>query len=348
MIYSTNRTASLGEVAVDVNESYFGAGALSFMQENAQDELALFESAIKSDIDEVLIGESAAELEALNESFVENAANKIAAMMKKFIEWLRSVLRSAVAKMSQILVRDNGKFCKVARKQIAHTPNTFKYTGKGLVFGNISNTENSNKPDSSALYARAEKAASKAEIEKIEAELREAEEEFDKNNLRTKFNEDCVESVEGKDLSYVEKHLTLLEGLDKKSLGDLRKEMKKMESEAKKLANDAKRAAKEYKGEDEIKKNRLALMAKVAASYRNMCQKYVQDMLYIIKQQSKIARSVVAKAMGGAKNEGAEEYSEELSAALLETHEYALDEALEEMTEAEDCGVSEDDIEDEE
>lgn len=74
MIYSTNRTASLGEITCDVNESYFGIGAMSFMEESAQDELAIFEAAIKSDIDEVMIGESATELAALNEGFVQTAA----------------------------------------------------------------------------------------------------------------------------------------------------------------------------------------------------------------------------------------------------------------------------------
>ena len=50
MIYSTNRTASLGDttIEVDVNKSYFGAGSLVFMQEAAEDELALFENAITS------------------------------------------------------------------------------------------------------------------------------------------------------------------------------------------------------------------------------------------------------------------------------------------------------------
>ena len=102
MIYSTNRTSSLGEQSIDVNESYFGIGAQSFYQESAQDELSIFESAIKSDIDEVLIGESASELQALNEGFVAKAPAAVVdgerAKLEKYRETLVGI-EAALAKL---------------------------------------------------------------------------------------------------------------------------------------------------------------------------------------------------------------------------------------------------------
>ena len=237
MIYSTNRTASLGEITVDVNESYFGAGALDFMQENAQDELALFEAAIKSDIDEVLIGESTSELEALNEGFIQNASNKIKEMMRKFIEWLKAVTRSAIAKLSQLLVRDNAKFVKIAKKKIQTMPNPgkFKYSGKGLPSNgryspeNISTIIGDNKgvKEDDSLYMKAKNAKSDAELEAIKKEIEDtlSSSKEDANDMRKSFDDEIKDyDVEGKEaINVVQEHIKILDGLSKKSINDLKK-----------------------------------------------------------------------------------------------------------------------------
>lgn len=351
MIYSTNRTTSLGnnDFAVDVNESYFGAGALSFMQENAQDELALFEAAIKSDIDETLIGESTEELAALNEGFVQNAVNKIKEMMRKFIEWLQAVGRSALAKLTQLLVRDNATFCKQARKMIAKMKNSknFKYSGKAL---NISHIEGLNfdmndlKEINSieGILDKIKGLSSKEALDKCRSELEEELKAFKELDLRKDFNDQCVEEVKDKDIKFVEKHLEFIENADKKQLKNLRKALKDAENKAKKIARDADKAAKDYKGEDEIEKLRLSVMAEAAGNYRTMVQSIINDLLYMIKQVIKISRAVVAKAMGATpKNEGFE-YDEELVDAMIESANYEYDEALEEMSEGKDCDDCED------
>lgn len=66
----------------------------------------------------------------------------------------------------------------------------------------------------------------------------------------------------------------------------------------------------------------------------------------VLKNVAKLARAVVAKAMGATpKNESFEEYDEELTDAMIEAANYEYDEALEEMSEATD-EVADDDFED--
>ena len=356
MIYSTNRTASLGEETIDVNESYFGAGAFNFMQENAQDELALFEAAIKSDIDEVIIGESAGELEALNEGFVDSAINKIKEMMRKFIEWLKSVTRSAIAKLAQLLVRDNAKFIKMAEKQIKTMRNMskFKYTGKGLVIAEAKKDINPKTAPIENFYDQAKKDnITDSELDAISANIKKAVEEFKDKTPREDFEKECVKEVTEEGIDFVMDHIAVLKDMDKKKLSKLRKDMKEMEAKAKKLAKEAESKSRKFEEKDnaesKLRKKQLAVMAEAAAASRDCWQTHVSDTLYVIKQQAKIARAVVAKAMGASpKNEGFE-YTEELVQAMIEAADFEYDEALEEMSEAKECDVDyEEDIEDEE
>lgn len=356
MIYSTNRTASLGDITVDVNESYFGAGMLDFMQENAQDELALFEAAIKSDIDEVLIGESAYELEALNENFIQSAANKIREMMKKFIEWLESVLRSAVAKLTQLLARDNATFVKKAKKMLATVKNA-KYEGPSLPGAGsesikvLMKTVESQTEGAKTIFDEAKNCKTNDDIEKIKTELSNKKDEFDKLDP-VKDQKDRIEkekkNVTGRDaLNLADNHIKYLDSMGSKDLKSLKDKMNKM----KKAANDiATQAAKDAKKDekDEVVKARLNLEAEAAAEYKRECQIVVNNTLAIIRMNIKIARSVVTKVMGGQIHEGVE-YTEELVQAMIEASEYEYDSALEEMSEAKKVDDSEfDDIEDEE
>lgn len=354
MIFNTNRTASLNDdIVVDVNESYFGAGSLDYMQENAQDELALFEAAIKSDIDECLIGESAEELAALNEGFVQTAANKIKEMMRKFIEWLKSVTRSIIAKMSQLVLRDNDKFVKQARKMLVKMSNKsdFKYSGKAL---NISalNTDHKEEADArdkfNALYEKAKEAKEQSTIDSIKSELESAKEAFKNADMRKDFDEKVLIDVTDKDLNFVESHLKVLEDYGKKDLGKIKKEIKEAESKAKKIAKSAEDKSKKFSGEDAVEKARLALMADCAAAYRSAAQDFTKDALYILKKTISVARAVVTKGMGATPKHEGVEYTEELIQAMIEASEFELDEALEEMSEAKECKSEEDDIEDEE
>lgn len=350
MIYSTNRTTSLGDMTVDVNESYFGVGALSFMQENAQDELALFEAAIRSDIDEVLIGESVTELEALNEGFVNSAVNKIKEMMRKFIEWLKAVTRSAYAKLTQLLVRDNEKFIKIATKQLSTMKNykNFKYSGKALKFPKNTDTETplSKVNGIKDIYNTVKKESSKEKIEELKGEAETLVKEFNELDVRKQFQETCVEDVTDEGIDLVQKHLDILKDKTKKDLKKNKKTLIDLENDAKKIAKEAEQAVKNEKDEDA--KAKLSALASIANMYKSCAQKHVSDELYLTKQNAKIARAVVAKAMGATpKNEGAE-YDEELINAMIESIDYEYDEALEEMSDGKECKDCDDDIEDDE
>ena len=358
MIYSTNRSMSIGDIDVDVNESYFGAGALNFMQENAQDELALFESAIKTDIDEVFIGESAYELEALHENFVERTINKIKEIVKKFIEWLRGVTRSAIAKLSQLLVRDNKNFCKIARRQIAKMRNgsKFEYSGKTLNFAKLPEFVDAEKvtaekklENNDSIYTRLSNAKKMEELTPIEEDLnREKENSSKTTSLEDSFDKECVnEDGEIKGIDPVKQYIEYLEGMDSKYLKKLKAKLKSAERKAKEKEKRAERAVKNDKSKDDeaskFKTKQLSLMAEALTFEREETQALVKSVLYAIKQSCKIARAVVAKAMGASpKNEGFE-YTPELVQAMIESADWDYDEALEEMSEASDV----DDIDDE-
>lgn len=324
MIYSTNRTASLGDMTIDVNESYFGAGALTCFEEAAQDELDIFENAIKSDIDEVMIGESADELTALNEGFVQSALDKIKELMKKFMEWLEAVSRSAIAKLTQLVVRDNGKFCKIARKQIAKMKNQGKFEAKGTVLKAF-------------------------DMEKITAAVESGIKDKDSVTVS-----DVIKSLTETDatitLTVVEDHLKFLENFDSKVMSKLRKTVKEEKKAAAKVVKDAESKLKSIKSDDEAGRTAAQKELEDAKKFKEKAQKTISMSLSIIKQMIKIARAVVAKAMGATpKNEAYGWDDEDLATAMLEAMDYEYDEALEEMSEAckkegcDDCDSDDDD-----
>lgn len=346
MIYSTNRTTSLGDMSADVNESYFGIGAMSFMEECAHDELALFEAGIKSDIDEVMIGESGSELAALNEGFVQTAAAKIKEMMKKFIDWLTAITRSAIAKLTQLLVRDNAKFAAAARKKIITMKNKdkFKYKGKYLKDRDFSFDEETVKAIDSLDTFKAEfdKIKDKDSAETAKSDMEKAKDAFEKLSVSDKMEKLVVETEDG-DLKLVEDHLRLLEDLSKKTMNDLKKLINNMKKDANNIAKKADKMLREAKDEDRAV---ASVRAEAAALYKANAQKIVSYMMALIKARAKVARSVVAKAMGATpKNEGFE-YDEELTDAMIESAEYEYDSALEEMSEGSCKDCDDDDIED--
>lgn len=340
MIFDTNRTMSLGTIDVDVNESYFGAGALNFMQENAEIELELFEAAIKSDIDEYLIGESTYELEALNEGFLQNAAKKIKEIMTKFIEWLRAIMRSAYAKLTQIFVRDNEKFCKEAEKRIITMKNSdkFKYSGKAIIAPvSVSFKFFDNQLD--ILRKLWNDASSKDTIDgNMDGAIDECKKKIDEEINMEKLEKAFFTEVEDAGLSTVNGHLIYL----KKRTRDNLKSIKDNNKNFEKFANDIIKKAKELEkksndSDDDNKKNKASALASIASFVKSEGQSIINAEMSLIKKLNKVARTVVSKAMGATpKNEGFE-YTEELIDAMIETSNYEIEEAMEEMSEGKEC-----------
>lgn len=332
MIYGTNRIASIGEVEVDVNESYFGAGSLFFVQECAEDELALFEMAIKSDIDEVVVGESAYELEALNENFAESAVNKIKEIMKKFKEWIVGFMRSKLAALTNFIVRDNAKFVKAAKSQISKLKGT-KHTVKCKYL----DAEGFNK-----ILDAAEKVAKIKEAKDIEK----AEYVEGADDMKL---EDIIKEEKELDYSEVARHLDWLAERPNTSVKTLKKSLKAALSNADKFVKDAEKSQRENK--EDNKKEELAAKVKAATKYRDYTHKVCTLAISAIKNAIKIARRVVTMFISvGAKNKDgvATKAANEavLVEAMLEADEFELDEELEQMSEAEELDL--DEIEDEE
>lgn len=349
MIYSTNRTSALSESALDanVNESYFGIGAQDFYQECAQDELSIFEMAIKSDIDEALIGESSYELEALNEGFIESVKKKIIEMMEKFKAWIAAVSSSAFAKLTALLVTDNEKFVKVAEKQIAKMPNRdkFKYTGK-LVNGGVEVLDDWIKLTDGLADAAKDKSMT---MEKAEAKIKACEDA--KKSLEDAVKE-CTKDVTDAKFDIVKGQLEVLKKLNKKDLKSSRDSMKKNIGTANTIIKNIK-AEKEPDEKDAAAKDNFAARSKLAAAYKANAQELLKASMSLMKTLAKIARKPIAKAIGATpKNEGVE-FDEELNDALIEAAEYEYDNALEEMSEgckneeADDDSDPEDDFDDE-
>lgn len=353
MIFGTNRTASLGETTVDVNESYFGYGSLYFMQECANDELALFEAAVKSDIDEVLIRESGEGEYALNESvgtFVEKVVNKIKEMMRKFKEWLMGIMRSVIAKLSQIIVRDNKKFCKQARTMMSKMKNKdkFKLTGKVLTAEAkdiVSSAADISKGKAKDVFNAI--IADKS-VEELKSILNDKED--NDADMRNEFNEAIEEvDLEGKAAyDMVTEHIKFLESDAVKNLKETVKKIKKISKNCDDIVKTAQRKANNTKDDDE-NKEKMNTIAELAAAFKSVSQKECSDAISILKESVKIARAVVTKGMGATpKNEGVE-YTEELVQAMIESFEYECDSALEEMSEGKECCDDDiDDIDDEE
>lgn len=339
MIYSTNRTASIGDITVDTNKGYFGAGSFVFAQECAQDELAMFESAIKSDIDECIIGESSYELSAITKGFIDKAKNKIKEIMKKFMEWLNAVMRSAYAKLVQLLVRDNEKFSKIAKKRIVKMPNfhNYKYSGKVL------KSEATGALDDVTAFcgSKAKDAWDSVgtDYEKAKAELEAVKKEFEENTHDFNVSatmDDLTETVSdaGRDIVY--KHIEMLEKLAK-STKKLKTTLDTFRKNAATISKEADRDLGKLKSDtDEESKKAANAKAEAAGVFKTLAQSATKYCLSLTKAMAKVARAVVAKAMGASpKNEGF--YGDtELTDMIIEAVDYEYDEALEEMSEASD------------
>lgn len=358
MIFDTNRTKSLieesvetDEMEVEVNENYFGAGSLMFMQEAAEDEMALFEEAVKSDLDEVVIGEAAEELKALNEGFAEKTVNKIQELMKKFIEWLKGIYNSAIMKFNQYLVKDNAKFCAEAKKRLPNVEEGFKFTGKALKSTKFESVEDLDKAfdQLDALWGKVSGGSANAET--VKNELDEILKKVAEAKKAKNFEAVNVYTEENGTLKVVEDHLEYLEKVSKEKVKELMKKCKEYQAKANKVAKEAKTAARKAKDETEEKRNQLAAASQVAAAIKKVAQETISEEMKAIRKMVAISRSVVAKALAkvpATKNEGVE-LDEAFINAMLESEEYELESALEEMSEAaecEDCG--EDDIAEEE
>ena len=373
MIYSVLDNYSSSSNSYEANSKYYGAGAFNFMSECARDELEIFENAITTDMHEVVLGESSYEMEAINEGFFENVWKKIKEIFKKFIEWIKAVTRSAVAKLANLLIRDNKEFAKFARKKINAMKNRGKFEYNGTVLkANILSTDPTEVKTLDAYFKETDQLAKL--IEQLDSRTLSnfsKEKVTAAENTQSKINELSVsetldnntdDATDAK-ISVVMDHLKFLEKLSKQSIDKVRKNLKKFESTADKAIKKAEKLERDTEDKDKYKDDKTVYSqrktkdaegnetgedvamghadAKTYAAnavticniYKSCAQSITTFQLSLIKSYAKVARTVVAKA-AGATPKNEGYYDEELLDAMNEAVLYEYDEALESTDES--------------
>ena len=330
MIYSTNRTESLGDVTISANENYFGAGYLDFVQECYEDEQAIFESCIKADIDECLVKEST-DLEALNEAFVSKAKEQLAKMMQKFIEWIESVKKSVMKKFDTEFSKAVTYRVKDLQKKAKDLNADAKYTGKA--FDSTAPLEIGDKLFNNIISCKSIVTGNptKEDVEKIQDFLKTVKEMDKKSSI-----EDGLTDVKDFDAKKVIDDQVKIINDTKGIISTVRSTLDQEKAVANQLRKEAKKA-----GKDTEDKDAAALKLQAASAYRTLC-------VETFKVSMKLVRSIIYKALGvmeaaikqnkKAVKEGTEVVEEfDMSDIIFEAAMYEVEASLEDFTEGKDC-----------
>ena len=121
-VYSSNRT-QLGMYNSDeivANENYYGVvGACQMMLEGFQNDQAIFESVLAADFMEaVAVQEGAVEYSVVNEAGVSGFADKLKELVKKIWGKIKGLFETFIAKVNNVIIRDNKKFVEKYKKQV--------------------------------------------------------------------------------------------------------------------------------------------------------------------------------------------------------------------------------------
>lgn len=335
MIYSTNRKESLGDLTISANESYFGFGSLNFIQECAEDELSIFEAAIKSDIEEHGLIKEGSDLTSLNESFVEKAKNQIKTMMEKFLQWIQSTMASVMKKFDTEVGNHAAKYAKSAKEKFAKLEGTLVFKGKAF----DPKTTDPLKGFNGDVLESLKNAESLVVGETVsEQDLKTIQEMLSKIKEGSKkdFLKDTLKEFENGDVKKIfDTHIEILEGC-KDTINPFRVSLKEVKDTATKLYKEAKKAAK---GSED--KEAAARKVQAVAAYRDLCTKTLSMGMQLIRTVISTAKSVVDSILRQntkAVKEGTEEdFDVELLTAMGESFDYELEQSFEEISEGEDC-----------
>ena len=121
-VYSSNRT-QLGMYNSDeivANENYVGVvGACQMMLEGFQNDQAIFESVLAADFMEaVAVQEGAVEYSTLNEASIGGFVDKLKELVKKIWEKIKGLFQTFIAKVNNVVIRDNKKFVDKYKKEV--------------------------------------------------------------------------------------------------------------------------------------------------------------------------------------------------------------------------------------
>lgn len=346
MIYSTNRISSIGS-GIEANPKYYGAGAFSFMEECAKDELDIFENAITTDINEVILGESSYEMKAINEGFFANVWKKIKEIFKKFVEWIKAVTKSVMAKLTSIFTADHAKFAKYAKKRLKGLDN-YKWTGK--IITSLPSLEPS--ADMNSLKSLINKAIGDRDFSTISETEVQAWEKKETAMSERSVSDFVDEYTDVKEIgkSGVETHIGYLEALASKKLTDIKKSLKNFEKDAAQMLKKANSmeayADSDNYGKDTDKvitnKENAQHVVTLCNIYKHMAQMELKNSMGTLRALGAIARSVVSKAVGTTVKEEYDGYDSVLVDAMNEAAIFECESAFEEMSEANPEEVVED------
>lgn len=120
-VYSSNRT-QLGMYNSDeiiANESYVGvAGAFQMMLEGFQNDQAIFESVLANDFAEAVAVQEGTGVEVVNEASVGGFIEKMKELVKKAWEKIKGLFQTFLAKINNVVIRDNKKFVDKYKKEV--------------------------------------------------------------------------------------------------------------------------------------------------------------------------------------------------------------------------------------
>lgn len=121
-VYSLNRS-SLGSYSPEeiiANENYVGGiGAAQIMIDNAMNDQAMFEAVIANDFAEAYASlNEGAEVSVLTEASLGGAFDKVKAMLKKIWEKIKGLFETFIAKVKNVVIRDNKKYVDAYKKKV--------------------------------------------------------------------------------------------------------------------------------------------------------------------------------------------------------------------------------------
>lgn len=125
-VYTANRISSFGGIdpeTIVANENYSGAGAAELVLiENYQNDMAMFEAILANDFAEaVAVTEGTmleSELVALTEGALGDFFGKIKEGLKKVWEKIKGIFKTFIAKLSNVVIRDNKKFVEKYKNEV--------------------------------------------------------------------------------------------------------------------------------------------------------------------------------------------------------------------------------------
>lgn len=120
-VYSSNRS-QLGMYNSDeiiANENYMGVtGAYQMMIEGFQNDQAIFESVLATDFMEAAAIQEGAAIEVVTEASLSGFIEKMKELVKKAWEKIKGLFQTFIAKINNVVIRDNKKFVDKYKKEV--------------------------------------------------------------------------------------------------------------------------------------------------------------------------------------------------------------------------------------